>query len=384
VSDIPPARFGTRTRSGWVLGRIAGAPVILAPSWLVVAALLTWLFVPTVQSAVPGIGTLAAWLAAAGFPLLLAVSVFLHELGHGLTARSLGIPVTEYVITLWGGHTQFDRELRSPGASALVGIAGPAVNGLLAWVSWWAAGPLRGIPALLLAASAIANGFVAVFNLLPGLPLDGGRVLEAAVWKATGERVRGTLVAGWSGRVLAVLVALGGLAWPLLQGRQPTVVTAITVLLVAGFLWTGASGTIAAATARRAADQVDLLALARPAVVLSSSVSLAQADETAPPGSAVVLLAADGRPVALVDPAAAASVPGPLRATTPVSAVAVPLAPVSIVTEARGLPAVRAMATAQHAGPAAVLVDAQGWPPRVLGVVPVAGVAEALRTPRRR
>jgi len=112
VSDTPPARFGTRTRSGWVLGRIAGAPVILAPSWLVVAALLTWLFVPTVQSAVPGIGTLAAWLAAAGFPLLLAVSVFLHELGHGLTARSLGIPVTEYVITLWGGHTQFDRELR--------------------------------------------------------------------------------------------------------------------------------------------------------------------------------------------------------------------------------------------------------------------------------
>lgn len=378
MSAPPAVRLGTRTPSGWVLGRIAGSPVVLAPSWLLVAAFLTVIFLPTVRAGAPGLGTVATVAAAAGFPLLLALSVLLHELGHGLTARRLGIPVTEYVITLWGGHTQFDRELRSPGTSALVSVAGPVVNAVLAAVSWWAAGAADGVVALLLGASAIANGFVAAFNLLPGLPLDGGRVLEAAVWRVTGDRVRGTLAAGWVGRVLAVGVVVVGLGGPLLQGRQPTVVTAITVALVGAFLWTGASQTIRAATAKRAAEGIDLLALAGPAVAVPVEATLAGLDATVPTGVAVVLVTADGRPVALVDPGAAASVPTPLRAGTGLAAVATPLAPATIVTDLRGVAAVRAMGAAQHAGPAAVLVDATRRPPRVLGVVLVARVAEAL------
>jgi Zn-dependent protease len=377
-------RWPSRTRSGWVIGRVAGAPVVLAPSWLIVAAFLTWFFVPPVRSAAPDLGTVATVAAAFGFPVLLAVSVLVHEIGHGLTGRRLGAPPTEYVITLWGGHTQFDRELRSPGVSALVSIAGPITNAALAVAAWSAASSTSGVLGLLLWAAAVANGFVAGFNLLPGLPLDGGRVLEAIVWKVTGDRGRGTVVAGWGGRLLAIAVAAYVLGRPLLQGSQPTIVAALTGLLVSGFLWFGASQAIRGATAARRASAVDLLALARPAVAVPVTARLGDLDGVVAPGVAVVLVAADGRPVAVVDPVAAGSVPSDVRGATSVQAVASPIAAQCVVAERFGLPAVRAMSAAQFAGPVAVLVDPAFEPPRVVGLVQVAAVAQALGAPGRR
>lgn len=400
-------RSARRPTSGLVLGRVGGAPVILAPSWLVVAGFLTWLFLPLVRSAAPALGTVATVAAAAIFPVLLAISVLLHELGHGLTARRLGVPVTEYVITLWGGHTQFDREMRGPAASAIVSAAGPVTNGVLAGLCWWGAEASEpGLAALLLGAGAIANGFVAGFNLLPGLPLDGGRILEAVVWKATGERARGTVAAGWVGRLLAVALVVVMIGRPLLAGSQADIVTAITVLLVSGFLWVGASQAIRAGRMTRQAGVVDLLTLARPVVVVPPDATLADVDARlartnaatadgrarltdagavtsdlrAPPstGAAVVLADADGRPVALLDETVAATVPPPLRPTTPVRAVSTAVAPESVVSDRRGVDAVRAMSRAQTAGRAAVLVDPATHPPRILGVVRVESVAQAL------
>lgn len=364
-----------------MIGHVAGSPVVLAPSWLLIAAVLTFLFVPTVRAAAPGLGTAATVVAAAGFPVLLAVSVLLHELGHGLTARGMGIPVTEYVVTLWGGHTQFDRDLPGPRTSAVVSLAGPLVNGALAVASWWAAGRVSGVAAVLLAASALANGFVAVFNLLPGLPLDGGRVLESIVWAATGDRVRGTLVAAGVGRGIAVGVPVVALGLPFLRGTRPGVVTVVVVALVGAFLWSGASTAARNARLARQAAGVDLLALAVPAIVLPVDATVASLDAAARatgPGRAIVLLAPDGTPAGLVEPGAVSAVPAALRLTTPARAVAVPLTPSSVVTERRGLPAVRAMSLAQHAGPAAVLVDPSREPPQVLGVVPVAAVARVM------
>jgi Zn-dependent protease len=330
-----------------------------------------------VRAGAPSLGSVATILAAAAFPVLLAVSVLLHELGHGLTARRLGIPVTEYVVTLWGGHTQFDRELRSPGASAAVAVAGPGVNAAIAVASWAAAGHASGVPGLLLEASWIANGFVAAFNLLPGLPLDGGRVLEALVWRLSRDRALGTLVAGWAGRVLAVGVVVLGLGRPLAQGRQPTLVTAIVVLVIAGFLWVGAGRSITSGRIRRAARDLDLRALAAPAATLPPWASVADLDLVAA-GTAVVVVDDGGAPVALVDPEAAGAVPGPARATTPLAAVAAAVAPVSVVRDLHGMAAIQAMTAALHAGPAAVLVGDAGAGPRVLGVVLVASVARAL------
>lgn len=361
-----------------MLGHVGGSPVVLAPSWLLVAVVLTALFFPTVRAGAPALGPAATVAAAAALPVLLAVSVLLHELGHGLTARRLGVPVTEYVITLWGGHTQFDRELRSPGSSALVAVAGPAVNGVLGALSWWGAAETSGVLALLLGTSAVANGFVAAFNLLPGLPLDGGRVLEAAVWRASGDRLRGTSVAGWAGRVIAVGSVALGLGWPLVQGRRPSLAAVVTVLLVAGFLWNGASQTLRVVRTRRSTEHLDLLALATPAVTLPVTAAVAALGQV-PAGCAVVLVDAAGRPVALADPQAAGAVPEALRATTAVTAVARAVAPVSVVSALRGPAALGAMTAAQHAGPVAVLLDPGTTPPRVLGVVLVAAVARALR-----
>ncbi len=369
----------TRPRSsGWVLGHVGGSPVVLAPSWLLVALVLTVLFLPTVRAGAPGLGTAATVAAAAGLPVLLAISVFLHELGHGLTARRLGIPVTEYVITFWGGHTQFDRELRTPGVSALVAVAGPAVNAALGWLSWWAAVRTSGVPGLLLAASAVANGFVAAFNLLPGLPLDGGRVLEAAVWKATGDRTRGLVVAAWAGRVIAVTCAVVGLGWPLLVGSRPTLAAVATVLLVAAFLWTGAGQTLKAVRSRQAAARVDLIALAGPALVVPLAAPVTVLDQVPAGGAAVVVVDGAGRPVAIVDPVAAAQVPTHLRASTGVVAVSRPLPPVAVVPPLTGQAAVAAMTSLQHASPVAVVLDEATSPPLVRGVVAVAAVARAL------
>jgi Zn-dependent protease len=368
---------------GWVVGHVAGTPVLLAPSWLVTAAFLTWLFLPTVRAVAPGLGLLPALAAATALPLLLAASVLVHEIGHGVTARLLGIPATEYVVTLLGGHTQFDREMRSPGASALVSAVGPLGNAALAALCWWGAQQTAGLIGHLLWAGAVTNGFVAVFNLLPGLPLDGGRVLEAAVWRATGERWRGTRAAGWVGRLLAVGVVVWWLGGPMLEGGRPSIVTAVIAVLVGGVLWFGASQAVRAAAEAHRAGAVDLLALARPAATASVDAVLAEIDGALAAGDAVVLLDQAGRPVALADPAAAAAVPNGLRSSTPVRAVAVPVAARSVVSEWHGVPAVRAVSSAQHAGPAAVLVDSQVEPPRVVGVVEVARVAEAMATAPR-
>ena len=103
MSDPRPAVPRT---SGWVIGRVAGAPIILAPSWLLAAVVLTFLFAPTVRSWSPDLGG-RVYVVAAVFVVLLFASVLVHELAHGLVARARGQQPREFVLTLWGGHTTF-------------------------------------------------------------------------------------------------------------------------------------------------------------------------------------------------------------------------------------------------------------------------------------
>ncbi|HEY3548035.1 MAG TPA: site-2 protease family protein, partial [Propionicimonas sp.] len=210
---------GTR---GWVVGRAAGAPVVVSPGWLLGVVVLTYLAEPTVLAYSPELGA-AAYLVAAGVAGMLFVSVFLHELGHALVARRHGVVVHELAVTLLGGHTRMAAAAPSPGAGVAIAVAGPAVNLALAAAAWAAAqlAAPGSLASLLLGSAALTNGFVGVFNLLPGLPLDGGRVLEAVVWKRTGRRGPGTVAAGWVGRALAVGVILWAVGSPLVAGRQP-------------------------------------------------------------------------------------------------------------------------------------------------------------------
>src|SRR5699024_6407769 len=370
-----------RHTRGWRIGTLGGAPVIVTAGWLLIALVLVVLIGPWLQRRLP-LGVLAyAW--ALAVPVLLFISVLAHELAHGLAAKARGIRAREYVITLWGGHTSFGSGLRSPADSAIVSAAGPAANVLLAVIGWALGQVTFGMTGLAVAAFTYTNAFVAVFNILPALPMDGGKLLEAAVWRLTGSRLRGTLLGGRTGQVLAVTVVVVTLGAPLLQGYRPSVSTAIWAVLVGVILWNGAHTAVRYAQAQLRAGDIDLLALSQPAVGVEVSATVAEVlillDGR--PGTTAVVTH-QGRPAALVSPEALAAVPGQARSNTPVSAVATPLPSGAALPQWHGPDAVAQVARAAQAGArTVVLIDPQHG---VAGVLPVASVVRHLGgNPRR-
>ncbi len=197
-------------KSGWRIGSIFGIPLFLDPSWFFILLLVTFLYGTAWQS--ENWGTGAEWIAGFVMALLLFGSVLLHELGHSLVAISQGISVTSITLFLFGGIASIDQESRTPGQAFQVAIAGPAVSlGLFVVLSIaYRVLPLNEPSLMVLDRLAWINLVLAVFNMIPGLPLDGGQVLKAAIWKATGNRIKGVR---WSARVGQALgwvaIALG-------------------------------------------------------------------------------------------------------------------------------------------------------------------------------
>jgi len=353
-----------------VLVRVGGVPVKLSASWLLIAAAITVLFAPTARSAT-GVGEVGAYLVAFVLAVLLAVSVLAHEAAHATAARAYGLPVTEVVINLWGGHTSLGRP-RTPGASAVVSVVGPLVNLALALLAEAVRRPLPStvpgsalaVAAFLLLGLAVTNALVGVFNLVPGLPLDGGRVLEALVWKVTGSQDTGSLVAGWGGRVVAVGLVLWLLGPTVARGERPATFTVVWALLIGWFLWRGASASIKVGAFRRRAAGVDLPAVTRSLLVAPATATVAQLgdgrDGYGTPTD-VVLVDPLGRPVAVVPGGTVAAVPDHLRTTTPATALARALPPGAVVPAAEGpLGAVEGLARSGDLG--IVLVDGHGRP----------------------
>ena len=372
-------------RSGWVVGRVAGAPVVLQPSALVMVGLLTVLFLPTVRALSPSLGS-RALVGSFVVVVLLMVSVFLHELAHALVARARGMQVRELALTLWGGHTAFTDTSATPFSSALIAAVGPATNLTLALLAWWGylAQDGVGFVALLLYVTAYANTAVGVFNLLPGLPLDGGQVVEALVWRATGSRLAGTTVAAWTGRVLAVLVVVAAVALPGLRGQDANLLMVVWAAFIGSFMWSAASQTLRAGRVRARAEALDPRVLARPAVVVDARGSVA--DVLAAVGlSAVVrasadrsvacVLVTDGHPVGYVDEDALAGVPDAVAASTPAWAVGIGLPPGSLVDAGlRGIGLHSAVVRAAQRTSVLVVTDG----PDVLGLLRVTDVARAM------
>ncbi|WP_159622332.1 site-2 protease family protein [Ruania rhizosphaerae] len=384
----PRPRPAGQTTRGWRIGSVGGAPVVVTAGWLLIAGVLIALVGPQLQS-ITGAGPIA-YLWALAVPALLFISVLAHELAHGWAARARKVPVREYVVTLWGGHTSFSGGLRTPGDSALISVAGPAANLALAALAWFLGDGLPGLPGLALDAFTYTNAFVGIFNLLPALPLDGGKLLEAAVWSISKDRSLGTIVAARAGQVLAVVVLGGSLLVPLLRGERPSVVTAVWAALVAGVLWTGAQASLRQAKAQRSAQAIDLAAIATGAHVLHVSGTVADADQVLArtPSVGIVLVDDRGKPVALVDRQALTAVPATGRQEVPLSAVAHAIPPAALVTRTRGPEAVAQVARAAQAGAAVVILvgptDPSGDPSRglvpaqVLGLVPVSQVVGLL------
>ena len=249
------------------IARVGGVPVYLAPSWFLIAAVIvaivaTPYFPDRVVTGI-GIGVVQA--------LLLLVSVLVHEAAHAVTARLFRMPVIRIVANLWGGHTSFEAARSTPGRLAAIAAAGPAANALLALVAWVALLASSGDRlSALLTGLVIINGSLAVLNFLPGMPLDGGQVVESLVWKATGNRNRGSVVAGWCGRVLTVLLVLWFFVRPLAEGR-PIGFETIWVLVVGSVLWSGASDSIRRGRSLSTLQRIRLGSVTRPVTVLPGS-----------------------------------------------------------------------------------------------------------------
>lgn len=195
------------------LFRVLGIPVRVHPSWLVILGLLTWsLSVGYFPQVLPGLPAGALWLKGLTAALLLFVSVFLHELAHSVVARRYGIPVSSITLHIFGGVSQLEREPERPGAEFLIAVVGPLTSFAIAAVLALAtalAGPGPGARALM-QYLIFVNAIVGVFNLVPGFPLDGGRLLRAVLWKLQGNLQSATRMASRAGGLVALgLIGLG-------------------------------------------------------------------------------------------------------------------------------------------------------------------------------
>ncbi|BDZ43509.1 peptidase M50 [Paraoerskovia sediminicola] len=365
-----------------MIGRVAGAPVIITPSWAIAAVLLTVLFAPTVEAYQPDLGG-GIYVVAFAFVVLLFGSVMLHEVAHAVVARKLGHRVTELALTVWGGHTAYTGTSARPRDSFLVAVVGPLTNLLLAAGFWLLFDARIGgeIVPLLFYAAAFSNAFVGFFNLLPGLPLDGGQVLESAVWAATGSRYRGAVAAAWTGRAVAVGLLVVVLLLPLARGGLPDWYTVLWAVLIGTFLWSGAGASLRAARRREAVTRVEARALVRPASVVPTDASAADVARAAAAAGAwaVVVVEPSGRPVAVVEAPTLASVPPERLAATPVAAVAVGLPGGGWVElGARGEDLVDRVAALARAAAVLPVVDAG----RVVGVLLVNDVVQAVQRAR--
>jgi Zn-dependent protease len=193
--------------SNFYLGRIWGVPIKLSFSWFLIFTLITWsLASGYLPKTYPMLNPLTYWLLGAATAVAFAGSVLLHELGHVYLALRNGVPVRGVTLFLFGGVAELEKEPGSPAAEFRIAIAGPAVSLLLAasFAAIWILG--RNVPLLAAPTEYLMriNFLLALFNLIPGFPLDGGRVLRAAVWKYTRSYYRATRIASSSGQLVSL------------------------------------------------------------------------------------------------------------------------------------------------------------------------------------
>ena len=306
------------------IGSIAGSDVLVSSSWFLVAGLVAVLMAPRVEQVQPGLG---AWKYVAGlaFAVILYMSVLLHEASHAVMARRYGFPVSSITLHFLGGMTAIEGEANRPRQEFMIAVVGPLTSiavGVAA-VGMWFVTP-DGLLRMAVEGLAGANLLVGVLNLVPGLPLDGGRVLKSVVWGATGNVHQGTIVAGWGGRLTAAAV----LCWPILQesvlNRPPDVIDFILALVIAMFLWSGATSAMASARLRRRLPGLVARDLARRTLTVPDDLPLGEAVRRAQAAEAgsIVTVTSGGRPTGVVNEAALLATPEDRRPWVAVSTVA--------------------------------------------------------------
>ncbi|MFE8945675.1 site-2 protease family protein [Streptomyces sp. NPDC007856] len=330
----PPQPRPKEPGGGILMGRPFGVPVYVAPSWFLVAALITWVFGGQLDRVLPELGALR-YLVSLFFAVAFYASVLVHELAHTVAAIRFKLPVRRIQLQFFGGVSEIEKEAETPAREFVLAFVGPLLSLVLAGLFYLAMKPVQPgtVPGVLLAGLMISNLIVAIFNLLPGLPLDGGRMLRAVVWAITGKPMSGTVAAAWVGRALAVAVLIG---LPLLNqsgalggnsentGGMDTVTDALLAAILAAIIWTGAGNSLRMARLREHLPELRARTLTRRAVPVETDTPLSEAlrRANAAGARALVVVDAHGNPLSLVRESAIVGVPEHRRPWVAVSGLA--------------------------------------------------------------
>jgi Zn-dependent protease/CBS domain-containing protein len=319
--EQPKQRGRGSRQGGFVVARPFGIPVHVSPYWFIIAGVFIVIYANELSGSLQG--TTTRYLVAAAFVVLLYVSVLIHELSHSVVAQGFGLPVRRIVLWPLGGVSEIDREAPTPGREFAIAAAGPALSLLLGAIGWGLYQVAHtGITGTLIRYLVFANVIVGLFNLLPGLPLDGGRMLRAVIWLVTKKPATATIAAAWAGRVLA----LGLLAIPFFTGGLAggDMVSTLWVIVIAGFMWTGATQSIKATRFRERLPALQARRLARKAISVPASTPLAEAVRRADEAGAraIVVVDHENTPIAIVNESAVTATPPERRPWIDVGALA--------------------------------------------------------------
>ena len=265
-----------------VVFRVRGVPIRVGWSWLVIVALVYWsLSAVLFPTSYEGLATWVYLVMAAVATVLLFASLLVHELCHTLQSLREGVRIKDITLFLFGGVSQADEPIPGPGAEFRIVAAGPAASavlmvlfGILAF-----AGNAAGLsdPSVgVLSYLARINGLLLVFNVIPALPLDGGRLLHALLWWRTGDHERATLLAAWSGRIFAILIICLGAVFLALGDT----VGGVWFAAIGWFLFQAVAQEVAAARATQAFTGLHVRDLmTAPPVTLAPDMTIAELAE---------------------------------------------------------------------------------------------------------
>ena len=228
-------------RTSWRIGKIFGIEIFIDSSWLIIFALITWslssFYFPHYH---PGWSLRMYWLIGITTSITFFLSVLIHELAHSLVAKKQGEEVRNITLFIFGGAAQIAEEPDRPSKEFRMAIVGPLTSIALAIVFgliWLIARNVNQPLAALTRYIAFINVILALFNLLPGVPLDGGRVLRSIVWGVTGNFKRATRIATWAGQVLAFLL----IVWGIIQVFAGSFIGGLWIAFIGWFLHSAAS-----------------------------------------------------------------------------------------------------------------------------------------------
>lgn len=235
--------------SSFRLGRVFGVPVGLSPSWFIAFALVMGVLAMRIYpDAIPARSADLYWAMAFVSGLLFFLSILLHELAHSVVAKAFGIPVKGITLFILGGVSQITREAPKARQELLMAFAGPATSFVLAGLAllaWTAAGPGQTPVTIILEWLWLMNFGLGAFNMVPGFPLDGGRVLRATLWGVSGSYSGATRWSSYIGRGIAWLM-MGYGAFILLLGPRlgwgTDALGGVWLILIGAFLDVGAKG----------------------------------------------------------------------------------------------------------------------------------------------